>query len=308
VGTTTPSVQKFVVAQTSALDGISAVGNHSSWSGIFLSRNYNATGVGGASGVTQLFTAGSNGAASGWLNSAGVLEAQTQNGLILGAYATGDIHFQTGVRSTRMTINNAGNLGIGTTSPYAKLSVVGQAVAEYFTATSTTAINTLPLLTSTTATTTNLAISGVTSSLLKTNALGQVTAAVAGTDYATPSAVTAAYPFALVGNATSTLTQFNGGITAFASSTVGNGNQNGGITISGGATTTGNAYFATKIGIGTQPSTRALEILGTAKVSSTFTLGGVISCTGNNALQTNGSGDISCGAISVSGVSAAVVN
>ena len=34
------------------------------------------------------------------------------------------------------------NFGIGTTSPYAKLSVVGQTVAEYFTATSTTATST----------------------------------------------------------------------------------------------------------------------------------------------------------------------
>lgn len=35
----------------------------------------------------------------------------------------------------------------------------------------------------------------------------------------------------------------SGGITAFASSTIGNGTQTGGLTISGGATTTGNAYF-----------------------------------------------------------------
>jgi hypothetical protein len=39
-----------------------------------------------------------------------------------------------------------GNVGIGTTSPYAKLSVVGQIVGEYFTATSTTATSTLPNL------------------------------------------------------------------------------------------------------------------------------------------------------------------
>ncbi len=39
-----------------------------------------------------------------------------------------------------------GNVGIGTTSPYAKLSVVGQVVAEYFTSTSTTATSTLPNL------------------------------------------------------------------------------------------------------------------------------------------------------------------
>ncbi|HYD92896.1 MAG TPA: hypothetical protein VEB18_00325 [Candidatus Paceibacterota bacterium] len=38
----------------------------------------------------------------------------------------------------------SGNVGIGTTSPYAPLSVVGQAVAEYFTATSMAATSTLP--------------------------------------------------------------------------------------------------------------------------------------------------------------------
>ncbi|MDP2704973.1 MAG: DUF5011 domain-containing protein, partial [bacterium] len=44
---------------------------------------------------------------------------------------------------TRMTITSAGNIGIGTTSPYAKLSVVGEVVARNFTATSTTATSTL---------------------------------------------------------------------------------------------------------------------------------------------------------------------
>ncbi len=42
------------------------------------------------------------------------------------------------------------------------------------------------------------------------------------------SQVVAAYEFPQAGNGTSTLTQFNGGLTALASSTIGNGNQNGG--------------------------------------------------------------------------------
>jgi len=56
---------------------------------------------------------------------------------------------------------------------------------------------------------------------------GAVVAAIANTDYTTPSALTsavaAAYPFQVSGNATSTLTQFNGGLTAYASSTIGGG-------------------------------------------------------------------------------------
>lgn len=51
-----------------------------------------------------------------------------------------------------------------------------------------------------------------------------------------------AYPFPLTtptpGNATSTLTQFNGGLTAYASSTIGAGTQTTGLTVLGGATTT----------------------------------------------------------------------
>src|SRR3989344_2206979 len=91
------------------------------------------------------------------------------------------------------------------------------------------------------ATSTNFAISSISSdSLLKTTTGGAVIAAVAGIDYVTGAGLTAAYPFALAGNATSTLTQFNGGLTSFASSTIGNGTQAGGLTIFGGATTTGN--------------------------------------------------------------------
>lgn len=80
---------------------------------------------------------------------------------------------------------------------------------------------------------------------LETDGNGNI---VCGTD---ATGAGGSYPFPLAGNATSTLTQFNGGITAFASSTIGAGTQAGGLTIFGGATTTGNAYFAGNVGIGT---------------------------------------------------------
>lgn len=52
----------------------------------------------------------------------------------------------------------------------------------------------------------------------------------------------APYPFFVGVNATTTLTQFNGGLTAFASSTIGSSGINGGsgLTVNGNATTTGN--------------------------------------------------------------------
>ncbi|TSD02974.1 MAG: hypothetical protein Athens071416_365 [Parcubacteria group bacterium Athens0714_16] len=46
------------------------------------------------------------------------------------------------ITATNGYFNGSGNFGIGTTSPYAKLSVVGPVVAEYFNATSTTATST----------------------------------------------------------------------------------------------------------------------------------------------------------------------
>lgn len=55
----------------------------------------------------------------------------------------------------------------------------------------------------------------------------------------TPSSFS--YPFQI--NATSTLLNFNGGLTAFASSTIGNGTATSGLTVNGGATTTGDVIF-----------------------------------------------------------------
>jgi len=61
------------------------------------------------------------------------------------------------------------NVGIGTTSPYAKLSVAGQTVSEYFTATSTTATSTFPNLSLT-----NFGIGGSSFSSLLGNGLTNV--------------------------------------------------------------------------------------------------------------------------------------
>ncbi len=76
--------------------------------------------------------------------------------------------------TTALTVSNGawfieGNIGIGTTSPYSKLSVVGQIAAAYFTAT-TSLFSTFPFASTTaltvsgTASTTNLIVSGTASS------------------------------------------------------------------------------------------------------------------------------------------------
>lgn len=84
---------------------------------------------------------------------------------------------------------------------------------------------------------------------LKTLGIGAGCSFAAGTLTCTGSG--SSYPFPLTGNATSTLTQFNGGLTAYGTSTIGAGGQTTGLTISGGATTTGNAYFAGLVGVQT---------------------------------------------------------
>ncbi|MCR4330832.1 MAG: hypothetical protein NUV49_03050, partial [Patescibacteria group bacterium] len=59
-----------------------------------------------------------------------------------GAYSDSSFRINESGASVRFLIATGGNVGIGTTSPYAKLSVVGEAVARNFTATSTTATST----------------------------------------------------------------------------------------------------------------------------------------------------------------------
>lgn len=117
------------------------------------------------------------------------------------------------------------------------------------------------------ATTTNLAITGTPSVLLKTLSNGAVVAAVAGTDYVTPGALSINREWNIIANSylapTTTL-----GIIVNASSTIGNGTQTGGLTVSGGATTTGNAYFAGNLGVGINAPGFAIDISGYANVSA----------------------------------------
>ncbi len=167
--------------------------------------------------------------------------------------------------------------------------------AAAFLATSTTAINIFPLLTATTATTTNLTVTGASNGLLKTNSLGQVSTAVPNVDYAAfafPWNVSTA--FGSPANATSTLIGFTGGLYSLASSTIGNGNQNGGLTISGGATTTGNAYFTGNVGIGTFTPSQKLQVVGNIIANN---IANVNCQAGYTVTGFDGSGNIVCAVV-----------
>lgn len=116
-----------------------------------------------------------------------------------------------------------GSVGIATTtnSSFYKLLVNGnQYISDSLTAGKITATSSLilPSLTS--------------QSCLGTNSSGVVGAG-------TCSGSGSVYPFFGAGNSTTTLTQFNGGLTALASSTIGDGSVKGGLTVNGNATTTG---------------------------------------------------------------------
>jgi hypothetical protein len=163
--------------------------------------------------------------------------------------------------ASRLIVKESGNVGIGTTSPYAKLSVAGESVlgnsalAGYFIATSTSIASTF-LYASTTA----LTVSGALyNSSLADGCLNVTGGLISSTGSACGAGGGGSdYPFPLTGNATSTLTQFNGGLTSYASTTIGNGMEAGGLTINGGATTTGSAYIVGSLGVGTttSPSSR----------------------------------------------------
>ena len=71
------------------------------------------------------------------------------------------------------------------------------------------------------------------------------------------------------GTSTAVSIDKNGATLILASTTIGNGNTNGGLTISGGATTTGQSYFASNVGIA---STSPFYLLSVGTGATSFTV------------------------------------
>lgn len=100
----------------------------------------------------------------------------------------------------------------------------------------------------------------------------------------------APYPFFVGVNATTTLTQFNGGLTAFASSTIGNGAQNGGLTVNGAASSsnfiatsqTATSTFAGDITQGAGSSAFVVDYSGNVGIG-TSTPYAILSVQGNSS-------------------------
>jgi hypothetical protein len=206
-----------------------------------------------------------------------------------------------------------GNVGIGTTNPLSKLEVEGAVAAQNFSATSTTA-------TSTFADGINLtggcfavnatcvgASSASTTLLSDTNTFSGVDSFTnASSNFAgtwqglSPSHFdTFAYPFPI--NATTTTLTFSDGLSALASTTIGNGTQSGGLTISGGATTTAN--FLVQGTLASQGSASIGTTLAINGTTGTTTIAGGQGFTigGSQFVVQQGSGNVGIGTTSPAG-------
>src|SRR3989344_1349449 len=79
------------------------------------------------------FGTGSGSSGYGFRDNSGTMQVKSSAG------SWNDIAVSQWITSSNDIYSTTGNIGIGTTSPYAKLSIVGETVSSYFSATSTTA-------------------------------------------------------------------------------------------------------------------------------------------------------------------------
>jgi hypothetical protein len=242
---------------------------------------YNAST--GAFSITQA-GAGSNGyiSSSDWITFNSKLGSTSlSNGTGIGYNSSTDVISNTGVVSLAATypLQTSGGTGALTIS-----TAFGTTTANTFSALNTfnggVAANTLNITTSgtlasttlsgstllTNATTTNFAITGVSSTLLKTLSNGALVAAIAGTDYqAAGNYATFDYPFP--SNSTSTQIAFNGGA-SFVGATSTALAVTGSTTISGQLNQNGLALFGGNVGISTTSPMSALSVGGSGQLAS----------------------------------------
>ncbi len=224
--------------------------------------------------------------------------------------------------SSVLSVTSTGRVGIGSTTPNATLSVNGNSYISgtaFFgggiTSTSTlniSGLSTLQNIMAGQATTTNLAITNITSSLLKTNASGSVVPAILGTDFEAPLtfsggltrtanniAPTSGYNIPLTASTTDWNIAYINRITsalyplqissnnislAFGTTTANTWSQlqifNGGATTTE-LTATGNTYLATlggRVGIGSTSPSALLSVQGET-LAQFFTAYGTTSTT-----------------------------
>lgn len=160
---------------------------------------------------------------------------------------------------TDFVITNAGRVGVASTTPGATFSVQGSG------------------LVSGTLTTANLTVTSAVGSAgcatFSTAGVVSNTGVACGTGAGGSFPFTPTTAWTSAANSTSTLTIFTQGIGATASSTIGNGTQAGGLTISGGATTTGNAYFGSNVGIATTSPYGLLSVHAPGGTAPYFVIG-----------------------------------
>lgn len=216
----------------------------------------------GSSPITISSTGGASGAAGTWSTTT----SQTPGTLVNYSNNSTDIVSVGGNSTTTDAFYvdpnaSSASLGVGTSSPYAMLSVAGRGVfdqdirANLYTATSTTLASTFPYASTTAISSSNLTSGNCVQA--GTGGLLTTTGSACGS-----GGSGAAYPFQVSGNATSTLTQFNGGLTAYASTTIGGGATTAGLTVNGFSTTTLGSYVGGNLAAG-----------GTISAGSFFAIG-----------------------------------
>jgi hypothetical protein len=191
-------------------------------------------GLGGSGGGTVTSIATNNGLTGGTITTTGTLGlAAISANSVLGNISSSSA-VPTALATSSLFQNASASLtGLLSSTDWSTFNNK-QASGNYITALTGDVTASGPGSVAATLATVNGNVGSFTNANITVNAKGLITAVSNGSGGGSP------YPFQVVGNATSTLTQFNGGLTAYASSTIGAGGQATGLTVSGGATTTGN--------------------------------------------------------------------